>query len=104
MDPVARALTPPCSGLSPPPSPGLATAPRAKAVSLADVQYAEFSSKARATAAIHALARPARIGEVDAFVSHSWGDDPLRKWAELQVPPPPSLSPSRTPSHVTTSP
>jgi len=30
------------------------------------------------------LSMPAKIGEVDAFISHSWSDDPDAKWAALQ--------------------
>jgi hypothetical protein len=30
-------------------------------------------------------ARPALIGEIDAFVSHSWQDDPQMKWDALQT-------------------
>lgn len=41
-----------------------------RAVSLADVTFAEFSSSAPASAEVHGLARPVRIGEVDSFVSH----------------------------------
>lgn len=30
------------------------------------------------------LARRTRLGEADAFISHSWTDDPLAKWSALQ--------------------
>jgi len=33
---------------------------------------------------LFALSRPAQLGEVDAFLSHSWHDDPTAKWAAIQ--------------------
>ena len=37
-----------------------------------------------ADAKLAALTKKGRLGEVDAFVSHSWHDDPAEKWAALQ--------------------
>ncbi|KAJ1630258.1 hypothetical protein T492DRAFT_93455 [Pavlovales sp. CCMP2436] len=34
--------------------------------------------------ALYQLSKPASMGGVDAFVSHSWTDDPQHKWAALQ--------------------
>lgn len=33
---------------------------------------------------LSALTQKGRLGGVDAFVSHSWGDNPTKKWAALQ--------------------
>jgi len=32
-----------------------------------------------------ALSKEARLGEVDAFISHSWSDNPAAKWKSLQI-------------------
>merc|ERR1712070_1065290 len=32
---------------------------------------------------LYKLSRPARLGEVDCFLSHSWSDDPESKWAAM---------------------
>ena len=34
--------------------------------------------------ALQAKSEPARMGEVDAFLTHSWHDDTAAKWAALQ--------------------
>ena len=36
-------------------------------------------------ASLYALSQPARLGSVDAFISHSWHDNAPRKWAALQA-------------------
>lgn len=36
------------------------------------------------TDSLYALSQPARLGDVDLFISHSWSDDALAKWHELQ--------------------
>lgn len=56
-------------------------------VYLRDVTFDEMVA---ATSGVRSLeiflrARPALLGEVDAFVSHSWHDDPRAKWDALQA-------------------
>ena len=34
---------------------------------------------------LYEKSKPVPLGEVDAFLSHSWNDDPKQKWAELQA-------------------
>lgn len=41
-----------------------------------------FSNKADSK--VYAKSHPATMGGVDAFVSHSWSDDPVAKWAALE--------------------
>jgi len=42
-------------------------------------------SRAVDTAALRSLGRPAKPGEIDWFLSHSWHDDPATKWAEIKA-------------------
>merc|ERR1719253_2164497 len=35
--------------------------------------------------ALSFLTEPGQLGQIDAFVSHSWHDDPKLKWAALQA-------------------
>lgn len=54
-----------------------------RAVQLCDLRFDVFSDQAP-NEAHSKLSQPCVWGECDAFLTHSWSEDPLAKWAELQ--------------------
>lgn len=57
---------------------------RFRCVEASRLEFAPFESRAP-DPSLHALATPcSTLGDVDAFISHSWLDDPREKWAALQ--------------------
>lgn len=58
-------------------------AERFRYVSADRIAYEPFMSSAR-DPSLRSLTEPARYGEVDVFLSHSWHDDPFRKWKLFQ--------------------
>jgi hypothetical protein len=55
-----------------------------RGIRLDHVSYEQLVDSAR-DPKLESLARPCRFLDVDAFVSHSWSDPPLSKWAALQL-------------------
>merc|ERR1712066_1099505 len=62
--------------------------PRFRCISIDQLQMQDFSSSPvggiSVTNNLFARARNCSLGFCDAFVSHSWHDDPLTKWDVLQ--------------------
>lgn len=61
----------------------LSACTRFRYVTLDKVKEEEMA-KAAPDPGLHDRSRPARLQEIDAFVSHSWHDDSKSKWAALQ--------------------
>lgn len=59
---------------------------RCRAVPLDQVRKEDFSSTSPVQQGLdlNQFTQPARIGEIDAFISHSWHDNAEDKWKELQ--------------------
>eukprot|EP00929_Paragymnodinium_shiwhaense_P000089 TRINITY_DN10024_c0_g1_i1.p1 TRINITY_DN10024_c0_g1~~TRINITY_DN10024_c0_g1_i1.p1 ORF type:complete len:714 (-),score=140.65 TRINITY_DN10024_c0_g1_i1:269-2305(-) len=60
---------------------------RFRCMSAGDLTFADLMASPTELAtgtALHGRTKPVRLGKCDAFVSHSWHDDPVPKWTRLQ--------------------